>query len=92
MHRLGRLRIGSLMGLVLVVNHCLCYLDKLLKFGNLEFEEVNSVLSGDLLNLERSGELERRTELFREGSETANDILRHVGSWLQPGLNVLKDD
>ena len=56
------------MSFMLVVNLRLCRLDRLLKLGDLEFEKLDRVLSGGLLSLKGSGELERRLELAGEGS------------------------
>ena len=67
----------------------LCHLDQLLKLGSLEFEKPDRVLSGGLLSLEGSGELEDRLELAREGLETVDDILWDVGPWLRPVVIVV---
>ena len=76
------------MSLVLIINLRLHRLDKLLKFGNLEFKKLNCVLSGDLLSLKGSRELERRLELAGEGFEAMDDILWDVGPLFRPLMIV----
>ena len=81
-------RLDSLMSLALIINFRLRRLDKLLKFGNLEFEKLNCVLSGDLLSLKGSRELKRRLELAGEGFEVMDDVLWDVGPLFRPLMIV----
>jgi hypothetical protein len=77
------------MSFVLIVNLRLCRLDQLLKLSNLEFEKLDRVLSGDLLSLKGSGELERRLELAGERLETVDNVLWDVGPWFRPMVVVV---
>jgi len=56
----------------------------LLKLSDLEFKKLDRVLSGGLLSLKGSGELERRLKLAGEGLEMVDDVLWDLGSWLRP--------
>ena len=66
------------MDFVLIVDLRLCGLDELLKFGNLEFEKLDCILGGGLLDLKRSRELKRGLELAGKGFQAVDDVFRNV--------------
>ena len=88
-YQLDRLINGGSMSLVLIVDLCLGCLNQLLKLGNLEFKKLDRVLSGSLLSLKGSGELERRFKLTGEGFEAMNNVLWDVGPRFRPVVIIV---
>jgi len=79
-YRLDRLLNGGLVGFVLIADLRLSCLDQFLELGNLEFKKLDRVLSGDLLSLKGSGELESGLELAGKSFKAVHDILWDVRS------------
>ena len=63
---------------VLIVDLHLSGLDEWIEFSNLEFEELDHILGGSMLDLKGSRELKCRLELAEKGFETMDDIFRNV--------------
>ena len=89
MHRLDHLLNDGLVGLGLIVDHCLCRMDQLLELGNIVFEKLNRIPNRGLLSLKGPGELECRLKLAGEGFEAADDVFWDVGSWLRPVVIII---